>query len=216
MKNKKVDYKNKQANRFVLIFFCSLYLCIDLSYAQLSSEEHKKLVETSRWLATKRISYAKKWSPPNEKDYWVMDCSNTARYLYKKTFNVSLPRTASSQYYTLKKEGKVHAAPLLNDGSVDTEKLLSQLRSGDLLFWEWTYDIKRTPPVSHVMIYLGQTANGKAKMTGSASRARGEHGRQGGIDVYSFNPNSPSGGVKNIFGKYVRRGRFIAYGRPMG
>lgn len=182
--------------------------------AQLSPAQHKQLVETSRWLAKCGIGYNQQWCPPGEEERWLMDCSNTVRYIYRKALGRTLPRVASSQYYVLKQENLVTQAPRREDGAVDTEKLFEQLRSGDLLFWEWTYNIKRTPPVSHVMIYLGKTRSGVPKMVGAVVSSRGEVTKSGGIDVYPFDPNAPCGGVKNFFGQYVKRGRFVGFGRP--
>lgn len=185
------------------------------SWAQLKPEQHQLLVATARWLAQEGVGYAESWRLPGEGKVWVMDCSNTTRYLYKRVLGVELPRTASDQYYTLWQQGRITPAPLRLDGTVDTLALLGQMRSGDLLFWEWTYDIKRRPPVSHVMIYLGRTADGTPKMAGSSSRGRGETTQRGGVDVYTFDPNAPMGGVKNAFGQYIRRARFVGFGRPL-
>lgn len=199
--------------RFVL---CWVLLFIPwFAFGQLTSEEHQDLVRTCRWLGSLKIDYRESWRPPGNKERWVMDCSNTSRYIYEKVFGVKLPRVASSQYWELKQSGKFFATPRLANGQIDEKALLEELRSGDLLFWEWTYDIQRTPPVSHVMVYLGKTASGEPKMAGSASRAQGEQSGGGGVDVYRFRPNAPSGGVKNFFGNYVKRGRFIGYARPL-
>lgn len=179
--------------------------------AQLSPEQHRKLVDYARSLGERRIAY--KGNIQYDGDKWMMDCSNTSRYIYQSLFNIKIPRVASSQYWVLKQEGKVTHAQYLPDGSVDRKHILSKLRSGDLLFWEWTYNIKRSPPVSHVMIYLGRTADGTPKMVGSATRARGEVTKRGGVDVYTFNPNAPMGGVKNIFGGYAKKARFVGFGR---
>jgi hypothetical protein len=183
--------------------------------AQLKPAQHESLVATVRWLAQEGVGYGESWRFPGETRPWVMDCSNTTRYLYRRVMGVELPRTASDQYVILKQQGKITPAPVRMDGTVDATALVGQMRSGDLLFWEWTYDIKRTPPVSHVMIYLGRTAEGIPKMAGSSSRGRGETTQRGGVDVYTFDPNAPMGGVKNMFGQYVRRARFVGFGRPL-
>lgn len=183
--------------------------------AQLTPEQHKNLVDYARWLGSCRIRYSQRWKPPGESLPWTMDCSNTARFIYYKVLGYRLERTASDQYYILKQKGLVFDAPLIIDGKVDSQTLLSQMRSGDLLFWEWTYNIKRTPPVSHVMIYLGKTADGTPKMVGSASSAAGERTSHGGVDVYTFDPNASHGGVKNFFGQYIHKARFVGYGRPL-
>jgi len=183
--------------------------------AQLLPEQHVSLVETARLLGRKDIAYQESWRPPREANSWMMDCSNTSRYIYKAVFGLDIPRVASSQYAMLKKQGLISYAPRLQSGEVDQQTLVSQLRSGDLLFWEWTYDIKRSPPITHVMIYLGRTADGTAKMVGSASRSRGEVTKSGGVDVYTFNANAPMGGVRDFFGNTVRKGRFVGFGRML-
>ena len=187
--------------------FCSAAL------AQLSSEQHRLLVDKVRDLSQHRIAYSENWVPPQSQSAWMMDCSNTCRYIYWNVFGIKLPRVASDQYYELKQAGKITYAPRFQDGKVDREALLSQLRSGDLLFWEWTYDIDRRPPITHVMIYLGRTADGVPKMVGSATRARGELTKSGGVDVYEFDPNANYGGVKNFWGDYVRKAQFVGFGR---
>ncbi|MFH1066628.1 MAG: NlpC/P60 family protein [bacterium] len=182
--------------------------------AQLTPTQHQKLVNVARWLGKLGIHYSQEWRPPDEQSEWVMDCSNTARYIYRKALGMELPRTASDQYYELSLQRRITLAPRTADDGVDTPALLKMLRGGDLLFWEWTYNIKRRPPITHVMVYLGQTANGAPKMVGSACGARGERTRSGGVDVYVFDPNESSGGVRGFFGGYVKRGRFVGFGRP--
>jgi cell wall-associated NlpC family hydrolase len=197
--------------------FTALFLLFSAipTQAQLTPAQHQKLIETSRWLGAKRLGYASRWTPPGEKQSWVMDCSNTARYLYQTALNKSLSRTASDQFYDLSQQSRITLAPTRIDGSVDTAKLLKLMRSGDLLFWEWTYNIDRRPPITHVMIYLGTTGNGSPKMAGSASRSMGEASGSGGPDVYNFDPNGPMGGVRNSFGGYVHKARFVGFGRPL-
>lgn len=199
-----------------LFFFLILLFKSTHAYAQLTEEQHKSLIQTARWISSQGISYGKTWRPPDESTGWVMDCSNTARYIYQKAFGKVIPRTASDQYFELKQKGQFIEAPRNANGEVDTPALLKLLRSGDLLFWEWTYNIKREPPVSHVMVYLGQNEGGIPKMVGSSSRGTGEWSgnSSGGVDIYVFRPNGASGGVRGPFGVYIKRGRFIGFGRP--
>ncbi|MDX6767367.1 MAG: NlpC/P60 family protein [Candidatus Methylacidiphilales bacterium] len=196
---------------------CALFLAGSVCglQAQLRPEQHKCLVDTVRWLGSEGVGYGEAWRLPDRPGTWVMDCSNTTRYLYARVLGIDLPRTASDQYWTLSQQGRITDAPVRTDGSIDTTALLGQLRSGDLLFWEWTYNIKRTPPVSHVMIYLGRTADGTPKMAGSSSASLGETFKRGGVDVYDFDPNASMGGVKDMFGGYKRRARFVGFGRPL-
>ncbi|MDZ4789092.1 MAG: NlpC/P60 family protein [Blastochloris sp.] len=184
-----------------------------VTQAGLLVEQHVTLVETARLLGRKDLAYQENWRPPQESKPWVMDCSNTVRYLYKVVFGLDIPRVASSQYAGLKQRGLITYAPRNPNGSVNQEALVSQLRSGDLLFWEWTYDIQRSPPITHVMIYLGRTAEGQPKMVGSATRSRGETTDSGGVNIYNFNANAPMGGVRDFWGNVVRKGRFVGFGR---
>ncbi|GAB4239253.1 MAG: hypothetical protein OHK005_00520 [Candidatus Methylacidiphilales bacterium] len=193
----------------------SLALGLALSVAerglgQLTPEQHQNLVRTSQDLARRGLRYSARWLPPGEAKPWIMDCSNTARWLYKSALGKDLPRTASDQYVALMEQGRITPAPKRRDGSIDLERLFGQLRSGDLLFWEWTYNTKRTPPITHVMVYLGRTANGVHKMFGANTRSQGElSGTRGGPDIYIFDPRKPMGGVRG-----PQDGRFVAFGRP--
>ncbi|NDC80372.1 MAG: hypothetical protein EB090_03755 [Verrucomicrobia bacterium] len=181
-------------------------------HATATPEQHQKLVETCRWLAAQNLAYSQSWQPPGHPYVITMDCSNTIRYIVWKVFGINLPRTASDQYVVLRKKNKVRPVPWKADGSVDQDRLLTSMRSGDLLFWEWTYDVPRDPPISHVMIYLGRKKNGQAMMAGSSQRHDGERG--GGVDVYAFDPNAPCGNAKNFFNFVTHRGRLVAYARP--
>ena len=175
-------------------------------------EQHQKLVETCRWLSKQDLSYAQSWQPPGHPYVITMDCSNTVRFIIWKVFGFDIPRTASDQYLYFKKRGKVRSVPVEANGKVDSEKLIGEMRSGDLLYWEWTYNVPRDPPISHVMIYLGQKKGGVAMVAGSSQRMDGERG--GGVDVYAFDPNAPCGNAKNFFQFVTHRGRLIAYARP--
>jgi len=201
-------------NFFATILFVLFAMGAVRVQAQLPPADQQRLVDTARWLGSLHISYADEWIPPGGTKPIVMDCSNTARYIYHYALAKKLPRTASDQFYTLRQKNRVWAAPRGLDGLVDTPELMKHLRSGDLLFWEWTYDIKRTPPITHVMVYLGKTPDGKPMMFGSSQRPVGEQTRRGGVDVYEFNPNASMGGVKGFFGQYIHKGRFVGFGRP--
>jgi cell wall-associated NlpC family hydrolase len=201
-----------------LPFSIILMLILPSTWGQLTPLEHERLIGKVRSLARERIGYRKSWRPGFSgvgNESWVMDCSNTARYIYKDVLDMQLPRTASDQYIHLRERNCVWPAPLGSDGRVDAERLFSQLRSGDLLFWEWTYDIQRKPPISHVMIYLGRTASGQARMAGSSTGGVGEIAGKGGVDVYPFDPNAPMGGVRGFGGGWKHKGKFVAFGRPL-
>ncbi|MGC1479618.1 MAG: NlpC/P60 family protein [Chthoniobacterales bacterium] len=143
--------------------------------------------------------YNGRWTPPGESRPWVMDCSNTARWLHREVRGVELPRTASSQYEWLRKRRKLWRI------GTNEKTLRKKLQPGDLLFWENTYKPVRKPAITHVMTYLGTDSSGRMKMAGSQSSK--------GVNVYNFTPGLKMGGY-NSFLWFRRHGKFVAYGRP--
>ncbi len=172
------------------------------------------LVET-RNLAAQGICYDGSWRPDGESHRWEMDCSNTTRYLYQVTAGIALPRTASDQYYYLHLQDKAWDVPMTGSGFADTSFLRSNLKPGDLLFWENTYRPERQPPITHVMIYLGSDARGRWLMAGSQGSKGFYNRRHSGPDVYVFDPTRAVGGYTTWLGLVHHRGRFVAYGRPL-
>ncbi|MEY3479653.1 MAG: Cell wall-associated hydrolase [Verrucomicrobiota bacterium] len=142
---------------------------------------------------------------PGETGPTAMDCSNTARYLVQKTKGLSLPRTASDQYLYVRRHGKLKRAGGLFGGTPDTSWWTKRLEPGDLLFWEHTYNPKRKPPVTHVMVYLGTDENGVPHMAG-AQNSRG-------VNIYKLQPRAAYGGHGGFLGLFKKRGKLVAYGR---
>jgi LysM repeat protein len=175
-----------------------------------------RFLQTARDLGDRGISYDEDWCPPGESHSWTMDCSNTARYIYRVTTGIQLPRTASDQYYYLHLQDKAWDVPQTSSGFADCNYLRQNLKPGDLLFWENTYRPERQPPITHVMIFLGTNDRGEWIMAGSQTGPGGEHNRRhGGPDVYVFNPTRPCGGYTTWLGLVHHQGRFCAYGRPL-
>jgi LysM repeat protein/cell wall-associated NlpC family hydrolase len=175
-----------------------------------------RFLQEARALADRGIDYDEDWRPPGESQAWAMDCSNTARYLYKVTTGIELPRTASDQYYYLHLQNKAWDVPQADNGFADCNFLRENLKPGDLLFWENTYAPERQPPITHVMIFLGANDKGEWIMAGSQTSRGGEHNRRnGGPDIYIFNPTKPCGGYTTWLGLVHHQGRFCAYGRPL-
>jgi cell wall-associated NlpC family hydrolase/LysM repeat protein len=175
-----------------------------------------RFFQRARALGNEGIEYNEDWRPPGESRSWTMDCSNTARYLYKVTAGIDLPRTASDQYYYLHLQDKAWDVPLNSNGFVDTDYLRRRLKPGDLLFWENTYRPERQPPITHVMVYLGANEKGQWIMAGSQSSRGGEHNRRnGGPDIYVFRPSQACGGYTTWLGLVHHKGRFCAFGRPL-
>lgn len=135
-----------------------------------------------------------------------MDCSNTTRWAIREVTGEELPRTASDQYRYLQGRGNLVRLPRRPS---DRNRWLNQnLRPGDLLFWEHTYRPRRRPPITHVMIYLGNDPSGQPMMFGAQSSR--------GVDVYRFDPDQSMGGYRIWLGLIRREGRFVAVGRPEG
>jgi cell wall-associated NlpC family hydrolase len=181
-----------------------------------ATDWRSRFLQTARDLGDQGISYDEDWCPPGESRSWTMDCSNTARYIYRVTAGIQLPRTASDQYYYLHLQDKAWDVPLASNGFADCNYLRENLKPGDLLFWENTYRPERQPPITHVMIFLGTNERGEWIMAGSQTGPGGEHNRRhGGPDIYVFNPTRPCGGYTTWLGLVHHQGRFCAYGRPL-
>jgi cell wall-associated NlpC family hydrolase len=186
------------------------------SHAPESGAWGNRFLSEARDLADRGIGYDDSWRPEGETHSWAMDCSNTSRYLYRVTAGIELPRTASDQYYYLHLQDKAWDVPMTSRGFADCNYLRSNLKPGDLLFWENTYRPERQPPITHVMIFLGTDSSHRWLMAGSQS---GHHGlynpHRNGPDVYIFDPTHYSGGYTTWLGLVHHKGRFVAYGRPL-
>ena len=162
--------------------------------------------DAARWLMARNIRYNENWTPPGEREPWDMDCSNTVRWLYRTVAGVDLPRTASDQYESLRRQGRAWDVPPGNDGLPGTDYIIAHLRLGDLLFWENTYEPVRRSSITHVMILLGEDDDHRWKMTGSQTHD--------GVSIYEFDPEAAKGGYTSLLGNVYHPGRFVAYARP--
>ena len=151
------------------------------------------------------LRYGGAFVPPGEASAWRMDCSNTARYLVRRTRGIELPRTASDQYNYVRRNGRLKRAGGLFGGVPDKSWWAKRLRPGDLLFWEHTYKPKRKPPVTHVMVYLGPDESGNLLMAG-AQNSRG-------VGIYKLQPQVAYGGHGGFLGLFKKKGKLVAYGR---
>lgn len=175
------------------------------------------LAQETDALAQQRIRHGQRWRPPGEREPWLMDCSNTSRYLYRRVAGIDIGRTASDQYYVLKRRNLAWRVPEELEGDALNAYLSQRLRPGDLLFWENTYKPKRKPPVTHVMVFLGHNRGGDLLMAGSQTHGSGRDPRvSGGPDIYAFDPEAPAGGYSAWLGFVRVKGRFAGYGRPLG
>ena len=114
-----------------------------------------------------------------------MDCSGTIYHLLRKQGFDTVPRVSYQIYnWAAKTETpKGKGANSLTDPSLD------DIRPGDLLFWSGTYRPKtpRNPPITHVMLYLGEEKLGGRQVVMGASEGRRYAGeKQAGVSVFDF------------------------------
>lgn len=132
-----------------------------------------------------------------------MDCSGTIHHLLSHARLKHVPRQSDAFYKWVRDACNLTAVtgmPSL------TDPVLDQLKPGHLLFWTGTYDTGvRTLPVSHVMIYLGKTTDGRPVMFGASDGRPYRGKRHNGVSVFDF--RLPSGTTKS---------RFVGYGPPPG
>ena len=134
-----------------------------------------------------------------------MDCSGTIYYLLQQAGVKDVPRDSSEMYRWVWTQSRFQAVV---SSSLDTFEL-ARLKPGDLLFWTGTYDIKRDPPVTHVMIYLGiDRQNGRRVMMGASEGRRFEGISRYGVSVFDFVIPQPSAAGS--------QSRFIGYGAIPG
>jgi peptidoglycan DL-endopeptidase CwlO len=131
-----------------------------------------------------------------------MDCSGTIYYLLKAAGIKDPPRDSSGLYLWAQREGTLRE---VRPTSLD-EPAMADLRPGDLLFWEGTYEVQRDPPISHTMIYLGREKKTGVPVMVGASDGRTYAGiRRNGVSVFDFRlPRAGSSAV------------FVGYGRVPG
>lgn len=199
---------------FVIVFLFTVSLS-----AELSKAEKDNLTKTAEWLAAFDIKYSKAWTPPDSNKPVKLDCSGTVQYLYSKALSKIMPRDSYSQFNFFKEKGWLFEPPKSADNKVNTEELKKQLQFGDLLYWQNSYNVPldRSPPVSHVMIYMGMDATGVMRVAGSNTWGDGLITKGGGPDIYIFDPNQKIGCVREIEGdkksKCLRDSAFIGFAR---
>lgn len=128
-----------------------------------------------------------------------MDCSGAVYHVLQKCGYAAAPRQSDEMYAWTWRAGTFRA---FNGRSMKSFEM-TELHAGDLLFW--TNSIGKTdrdPPVTHVMLYLGeQASDGRPVMFGSSDgRTYGGTARCG-VGVFDF-----------VLPKEASAARFIGYG----
>ena len=154
----------------------------DLVEYETQPDSVKKLIEVSLELTKKKLGYQ---FGSNSPENWGMDCSGTVQSTLNKLGLGEIPRSSFTIYEWAKTAGGLKATP----GVTSTEDpVFADLKPGDLLFWEGTYETgDRIPAISHVMIYLGKLkADGKGVMYGASSGRRYRGKSIHGVSVFDW------------------------------
>lgn len=132
-----------------------------------------------------------------------MDCSGTVSHILRH-FGYDSPRQSNEIYLWVEREKNLRKTR--HPRSLEDPQF-SALRPGDILFWEGTYEVgKRTPPTSHVMIYVGRLkSNGKPVMVGASSGRYFAGKPRHGVSVFDFALPQPGG-----------KSSFVGYGPVPG
>jgi peptidoglycan DL-endopeptidase CwlO len=152
----------------------------DLAEFEAQSEPVQKLIRNGLALTERNLTYRYGSSDPNSGG---MDCSGTIYYLLKQSGVKEPPRDSSGLYLWAEKTGTLRS---VNVKDLE-DRALADLKPGDLLFWEGTYEVQRDPPISHTMIYLGREKKTGLRVMVGASDGRTYGGiSRNGVSVFDF------------------------------
>lgn len=116
-----------------------------------------------------------------------MDCSGTIYYLLKNFNLTDVPRPGNEIYLWVAQKGKLH---VVTSSSFDSLEF-SYLKPGDLLFWSGTYHVRRVPPITHVMLYLGKDTQGQRLMFGASDGRTYQGKSMWGVSLFDFKLPDP-------------------------
>jgi len=139
----------------------------------------KNLIHEAWLLSTQHLTYEFGSANPNNKG---MDCSGTIYYLLNKLNVPHVPRDSKGLYEWVKNFGHFYPVKIQNFASPE----FNALRPGDLLFWSGTYNNGNVQAISHVMLYLGKTLDGKPLMFGSSDGRSYCGKKMWGVSVFDF------------------------------
>jgi len=171
-----------------------------VEYAE-QPEPVRELIDYALSLTREELAYR---FGSNDPDKDGMDCSGTVQHTLRAVGVERVPRSSHTIYRWAKRAGN-----LTPTGGVTSTKdpIFADLRPGDLLFWEGTYDAgDRDPPISHVMIYLGRLReDGRGVVFGASSGRRFRGKRIHGVSVFDWEVPSAESSAG-----------FVAFGPPPG
>lgn len=165
----------------------------DIQHYTQYSDQQKKLIQAAHALTQQNLTYTYGSSTPANKG---MDCSGTIYYLLNTVTHLDVPRQANEMYLWAEKEGRLH---FTNTDDFQSEQF-KDLQPGDLLFWSGTYAVNRTPPITHVMLYLGKNIENNPLMFGSSDGRTYLGEKMRGVSIFDF--KLPKSGDKAHFVGY--------------
>jgi len=155
----------------------------DLVEYETEPEEVKRLIEVSLALTKKKLGYQFGSNSPKK---WGMDCSGTVQNSLSGLGLGEIPRSSWNFYEWVEASGKLKPTPVV---TATDDPVFADLKPGDLLFWEGTYETgERRPAISHVMIFLGTLkADGEGVVFGASSGRRYRGKTIHGVSVFDWN-----------------------------
>lgn len=168
----------------------------DLKNFDQNSPAVRQLLSESLAMTRRKLGYQYGSADPKRGG---MDCSGFIHYILIKQGLDKVPRMASDLYLWVEKSGNLHPVKSTDPKSPE----MYHLKPGDLLFWTGTYKVKRYPPITHVMIYLGRTLDNNPVMVGSSSGRRYQGRARHGVSIFDFRFPNP---------RYESGAKFVGYG----
>ncbi len=143
-------------------------------------ERVRALLQGGLELASRHLTYQYGSADPANGG---MDCSGFIYHLLRAHGFADVPRDSSGQYVWARKARGFRSVISLKADSFEFRDLLP----GDLLFWSGTYSVRRDPPVTHTMIYLGtEKSTGQRVMVGSSDGRTYRGVKRWGVSVFDF------------------------------
>lgn len=168
------------------------------------SEPRRKLLETALETAKEVRGMKYKFGGNGASD-GGFDCSGAMYHILRKS-GLKPPRTSFEQYLWIKKNSKFH--PVSTTAADLTDKSLSELKPGDLVFWSGTYTPTdgRAENITHVGMFLGYEKSDGWPVIINSTNGRSYRGVKGnGYGVFDF--RIPRKGGKS---------KIVGYGTPPG
>ncbi len=163
----------------------------------------QRLIRECLALTTQNLAYVYGSADPKNGG---LDCSGFVYRVVRSLGIKSVPRQSNEQYAWVRREGQFFSVLSRDPDTFELE----DLEPGDLMFWTNTYEVNRSIPITHVMIYLGlRRADGQRLMVGASEGRRYRGQPQYGVSVFEF--RMPSQEKQN-----EAKAAFVGYGRIPG